>query len=67
MDEISITKKVVETKLIAALLELLPSEEFVLRKKDKTIVRKTKTGFEDFHFRVLNYWQIGRASCRERV
>ena len=35
MDEItiSITKKAVEIKLIAALLELLPDEEFVLKKR----------------------------------
>jgi len=58
MEEIvvSITKKAVETKLTTSLLELLSNEGFALKKKDKTIVRKTKTGFEDFYFRVLNYW-----------
>ena len=58
MDEIvvSITKKAVETKLLTALLEVLPNEEFVLKKKDKRIVRKTKSGFEEFYFRILNYW-----------
>lgn len=53
---ISITKKAVETKLIAALLELLSNEEFILRKKDKGILRKTKMGFDRFGFDVLNYW-----------
>lgn len=53
---VSITKKEVETKLLTFLLELLSNEGFILKKKDKRIVRKTKTGFEDFGFHVLNYW-----------
>jgi len=53
---ISITKKEVETKLIDSLLALLPNEEFVLRKKDKRIVHKTKIGFESVGFRLINYW-----------
>ncbi|MDR0799832.1 MAG: hypothetical protein LBN18_08755 [Dysgonamonadaceae bacterium] len=53
---ISITKKEVETKLIASMLEILPNEDFILRKKDKKILHKTKPGFEAFGFDILNYW-----------
>ncbi|MDR2127060.1 MAG: hypothetical protein LBP63_09560 [Prevotellaceae bacterium] len=58
MEEIIISpkKKEVETILITSLLNLVLEDGFIHRKKDNTIIRNSKTGFESFWFDVLNYW-----------
>jgi hypothetical protein len=54
--ETVITKKEVETKLVTTLLENVSREGFVLRKKDNSIVCKSKLGFKSLSCSILNYW-----------